>query len=734
VSEIKKTLTFVEIDLRRCSLVFGVSPCTATIDGSPQTGDHKCYNSPRTCQDPANFSLSTLTLRFAVATDYLPLDIDCIPSIKSVNTTPQIIKPGEDLGERESVTVTFNDHLHNDVGIDKYYAERGFNTYNNGSFWSKFKARWPYIQGSALRVIRGFEGDALGDMEIRHYVVENTAGPDSNGVFSITAKDVIKLLDGDKSQAPIVSGGSLNAAIDNNDTTITLIPAGIGNAEYPAAGIASIGDEQVTFTRSADTVTLTARGVDGSPAGDHEEGETFQIGIFYDGEDPADIIYDLITNYTEVDPAYIDLPSWQLETATYIARQYTAKILKPTSVRSLINELINQVGLVMYSDVVNQTIEMKALRQFITLGEIDENVIIQDSFSIKDQQDKRVSQVWTYYGQKNPLENLDQTKNYRTILATLDDDSISTTEGRQNSIRKIFSRWITVFNTPAAIGLNEIVLRRYVNAPRVFEFELPIALTPVLASGITLRHRTLQDDQGNASSATAQIVSLKRSEGRYLIVAEEMTFVQQAATSRLIVIDQNNFNLDPYFNLRAAHDSIYDDAESGDEVICVISANVIVGSKKNTDFAFIVGDWPEGVIVKITILGRMQGRGGESGLIGLQDNRKKNGGPTFYTRHPVIIDNTNGQIWSGGGAGSDSFSGAGAGYPPGTGANPPQNATTEAGGVAISSSFGDGGGPGEDGERASGFTVPEGDAGIAIDGESFITWIDEGDIRGRRIN
>lgn len=724
-----KTLVYCELDLKRCSLTYGVAPCTATIDGSPQTGTFKCYNSPNTCQDAANFAASTLTLRFAISTDYLPPEISCIPSIRSVSTKAQVLNPGESLGERESVTVTFNDHPFNDVGIDKYHAERGFDPYQRGTFWSKFAARWPYIQGSALRIIRGFEGDALEDMETRHYVVESQAGPDANGTFSIVAKDVIKLLDGEKAQAPRASTGVLSAAIDDNDTSVTLEPAGVGDAEYPASGIASIGDEQVSFTRVGDVFTIV-RGLDFSEAGSHEEGETFQLGIFYDGEDASDIIYDLMTEYSDVEAAMIALADWQFETNNYIGHQYSRKILKPASVKELVNQLINQVGLLINADTLNRKIILRALRQFIPLSQVNDDIIIEDTFDIDEQPDKRVSEVWTYIGQKNPLEAVDKEENYRTIVIQVASNSVATLEARQNSIRKIYSPWISVFNRPAAESLNNIIIQRYQNAPRRFRYQLPITESPVLASAATVSNRNIQDAQGSPGSAVAQLISIDKSEARYTITAEEMTFVQQVATDHVIKIDQDTLD----FNLREVHDQIYAEAESGDNVIVRISPGVKVGSSSSASPAFTVGDWAAGVSISITNNGRLQGKGG-SGNVAVPS---EDGGVALYTRYAIAFDNTDGEIWGGGGggggkvhvpsSGSPSFwmGGGGAGYLPG---NP--DGTTESGGPGTGG--GVGGDPGQNGGTIPG-GQPAGSAGAAVDGNSFVTFSAEGDILGPRVN
>lgn len=66
-------LTYVEIDIDRCALSYGVSPCAASI---PETGAIKCFNSIGSCQDRENFDDGGVTLRFAVNTSYLPDDIE----------------------------------------------------------------------------------------------------------------------------------------------------------------------------------------------------------------------------------------------------------------------------------------------------------------------------------------------------------------------------------------------------------------------------------------------------------------------------------------------------------------------------------------------------------------------------------------------------------------------------------------------------------------------------------
>ena len=208
-------------------------------------------------------------------------------------------------------------------------------------------------------------------METRWYVVEDSTGPDAKGNYSFDFKDVLKLCDDDKAQAPAPSQGVLASDITSAAGSLTLAPSGVGDLFYPSSGLASIGDEVVTYTRSGDSVTLTGRGLRNSKQDEHEAGETFQAALTYSGVGPADIIDDLLA-YTAVPASYYNLAEWTAEMDTYIGRLYSAEIMKPTAVKKLLNELVREVGLIFYSDLKAKKIAVKALRQFIPTFSVDD--------------------------------------------------------------------------------------------------------------------------------------------------------------------------------------------------------------------------------------------------------------------------------------------------------------------------------------------------------------------------
>lgn len=747
-----KSLTYVEIDVLVCSLTYGTAPCTASIPG---TGPIKCFNSRKTCQDIENIDEQVVTLRYAVDTDYLPRDIDAIPSIMGVEVSPATISLGVNLGQRASVTVKFKDHPHADAlpGDDKYFAERPYDPYRQGTYWAKFRARQPYLRGRSLRLITGQLGQALADMETRHYTIDSFDGP-TNGVFSIVAKDVLKLADGDRAQAPAPSTGFLSANIAANATSAPLQPAGVGDAEYPAAGYAVIGgNEVVSFTRAGDVLTIV-RGQKGTAAAAHSAQDRVQIVLSYDAEDAADILYDLAVNYAGILADFIDLPEWQNETATYLNRVYTTDICEPTGVDVLMSELVEQAALEIWWDDIAQKLRLKVLRGIVTdAARFTPNNILEDSLTIKEQPGKRLSRVQTYFGRINPTRPLTDTENYRSSSFVVDEAA----EADYGSpvLKTIFSRWIPALGRNIADRVGAIQLGRFRDPPRRVTFDLMryAGTDPVLGSGYRIEAQSVQDATGAQADIPIQITRLNPQPDRFKLEAEEVLFnvPSEDLNDRQLIVDANINNV----NMKTAHDALYPEAEAGISVTCTVNAGVIVGSVANTLPAFDVGDWPDGVTLKLIIAGHIRGAGGRGGIPSHGNGLP--GGTAIYARKAITVELVGAPtIWGGGGGGSangaigenPAFPGAGgggAGVVPGaggSGAYPGAPGTETSGGAPGLGGLGGGaerggygGAPGQAGETYGSIGGAGGAAGRAIDGLSYITKTGvAGDIRGPQVN
>jgi hypothetical protein len=451
-----------------------------------------------------------VTYRFAQAADYLPPEIDAIPSIQSVSFTPATISLGENLGQRASLKIVLSDHRH--IFAGEPYAQ--------GTFWGKWRARYgTRLRGRPLRLIRGLLGQGLQQMETRHYLIEATDGPTLDALYTIEAKDALKLADDDRAQAPRLSNGRLAGSIDAVSAVAILTPAGIGDAEYPASGHVCIGGKEIAgFVRAGDTLTIS-RGELGSTAIAHDAGDRVQLALRYPGNDVAEILNDLLTGYAATPASYIPLADWQAETAAHLGVIYAATITEPTSVKKLIAELIHQAALALWWDDLAQKIRLQVLREIATDADIfDAGRIIEGSLKVAEQPNKRISQTWVYYGQRDPTDNADKEDNYRAALANVDLER--ETEYGSAEIVKIQGRWIETLS--AAERLAQIQLSRFRDPPRSFAFDLFTDQIVALASGYQVRWWGNQDESGLELPARIQITRISRESDRIHIEAEEM--------------------------------------------------------------------------------------------------------------------------------------------------------------------------------------------------------------------
>lgn len=900
------------------------------------------------------------TFRFTKPVAYLPSSIDAIPSLIEAKITPAIVSLGQDLGTRATVEAVFRDHRH-------IFASEDF---ASGTFWGKFRARYGLrLRGYPLRVLQGVVGDTIETMETRHFVIESTDGPSARGEYKIIAKDVLKLTDGDRAQAPVLSEGSLLSEITATAGSITLTPTGVGD-DYGASGYVAIGgNEVVEFTRqgydsfdvflvhadssSPDQIidaldtphTITRTGVvhpsttqskfggssirfnggyltldghsdfafgtgdftidfwfrrdatgsthnlyDSRPTGtnglypwlfvtsgnainyavnntaqisggsisantwyhlalarkdgvtklfldgtqigsDYTDTNNYLIGASrpaigsdgatlgsnvlvgymdeikvtngkarfvqnftaptaaysatgsgdvltivraqyntvaathaasdrvqlckeYSGEDVADIIYDLLTTYAGVDPSYITLANWQTETGTYLNTLYSALLAEPTAVDDLLSELIEQASLVIWWDDINQQIRLQVLRAVASTADtFDADNMLADSLEVEEQPDKRISQVYTYFGKINPLVKEDQIDNYRSSAFAIDTDA--ETDYGSAAIKKIFSRWIPEGGRSVADSVNDILLARFTTPPRRIRFDvLRHSLTaPALGLGYQVEGWPFQETDGTPATVPGQIVRLNPRADIFECEIEEVFAGAEVAGGspdrHVILIDANTQNV----NLRTMHDSLYAEATSGITVDCTILAGITVGSSSVANPAFEVGTFAAGVTVSLTVLGRIQGKGGTGGAGGrdhFAGNAGNTGGIALYTRQDIVLIDVDGELWGGGGGGGGGAGGtigggggggggagtdggaAGAGGSPGDGGsgNP---GTSEAGGNGGSgggsggtagATGGTGGGPGLTGNSGNSTSLSGGaggSAGKAIDGIAHVT-------------
>lgn len=536
----REPITIVEIDLPLCARTYGTAPCTAALSA---TFTDKCFNTRATCQDTVNFlGTSTQTLTFAKNQSGLPKGLTVFPALTSVSTrAAEINLSGIDprttaLGKRARVTVGLQDFAYHDTFTDKYQSQRvagtaqfsgvGYQPADRGTFFAKLSARQPYYVGKALRVKRGYVGDTIASMATANYVITEWSGPDASGAVQITAADILDLADNKKAVAPAASRGKLTADITNVSASFDLTPVGVG-AEYPASGLLCIGREVMTFTRAVDTVTLTARGTEGTTAAAHKANDAVQVCLQYVSQRPCDIVSDLLQTYATVPATYIDLTAWQAESDRWLsAIRMTTVITKPTGVAQLIGEIC-QHGMLIWWDEVAQKVRFKANRPLDT-GETatvltDAANLITGTPAIDRGDDLRMTALYFWHGMIDPTDDPGSDKNYkRLVISTVADDLYG-----QEAIKTIVSRWFgTNGDDAAAASLANHLKNRYASSPILISGMLDVKDKATLALGsiVEVTSRYLQDATGNSNPTQMQITYLEEKDDRLMFKAEASYF------------------------------------------------------------------------------------------------------------------------------------------------------------------------------------------------------------------
>lgn len=729
-----RALIYVEIDTKFCSLEYGVAPCTAEIG---VTGEAKCYNTRNQkadCQDPANFTPTTKTLRFGLRDcGYLPSSIPCIPLLASASVNNAVVKPGESIGERAKLTASFYNGRHSDNGIDPYVAERGYIAFERGTFWGKFRARNTYLEARPIRIYRGYLGQTLEEMDCEHFVIDTMEGPGPDGRVTITGVDFMRLLNSEKAQAPAPNSGYLSADLATGASSFDVLPAGIGDLEYPASGTLVLGQEQLPFTRSGNTFTISGVTVE-----DHDEGEVVQIPLIYASENAADIVNDLIVNYSPLNSSHFDYAA-ALEIVTSFADVlYSRTIPKPTPVVELLNELIEQAGLVVFGNTRTQQVVFDVLRPNPATGlPIGPDEVLANSFRQMDQPKKRFSSVWVFYGKRNIFEGDEPTNYYSAVIYPAADNQYET-----ESIKKIYSKWIPSPARSVATDVAARAIARYKFPPRALRFSLFARNTRDLGQVVELTDASIEDATGAQDTIQAIVTGWRAAVDRNDYEAEEYSIAaDDFSGDKIIQFDYDTYNI----NLRDVYDSLYstvDTSTDAPDIIFIINRDVVVGSTSAATYAIESGDWPAGVepLLVISNGAFAVGLGGNGGYGGGPTGAGKDGGPALRVTSPIRIDSA-GTIGGGGGGGGGSSTptggsnsgGGGAGRIAGTGMV--YGSVTDGGVVVggITGSGGDLGQPGTSGTDPTRSHGPGGAAGVAIRGVSMVTFVNTGTIRGFQI-
>lgn len=596
--------------------------------------------------------------RFCENRSPIPLGLQATPSLQSVRVNPAEIDLNGGIGVRAKCSLSLMESDDHTIwGTVK----------NPVRFWSRWRAENPYYLGKRISVFSGYVVNNLFDANNftrRDYIIESFAKT-ASGV-SITGKDPLKLASNDRAKAPIESRGALLFDLPAVDTTFDLQPSGIGDSEYPTSNFyVRIGDEVMLCTsRTSDTLTVT-RAQFNTEATDHSENDVVQLCLQYDSQTVSDIDYDLLVNYANVDPSYINQAEWNAEVSNAFITTYSTLITEPTGVQELLKEFAQSAPHYLYWDERTNQIKLTALRpppsDAPTLTY--EANFIEGSTAVKDMQDMRISTIIVNYGIIDPTKDLDETSNYRASYVR--EDTSSVTNYGQRAYKKINSRWIQSDNKTAAVLMGARVGRRFSDAPRMLSFDLDAKDSDVW-TGDSVRCKTdlIEQSGGGFPTLFYQILTAGES-SNFNYTALEHTYGDavpgdedvEDPNVRLIYLSGllDQLEADDGGGARTLRD-VYEDVfgagtivEPQFDVRFIFESNAVAGSSSNTQYAVRTGAWPELTTpILIQNNGLIVGRGGD-GATSLSENGK-NGGPALQLQANIRLKNFN-TIGGGGGGG-----------------------------------------------------------------------------------
>jgi hypothetical protein len=687
----------------------------------------------------------------------IPAGLDAIPLVESSSKRPPRVALEGGIGLRASLNVSFNE------GLDYRY----FGTESSPvRFWINWRARNVGYQGGRISEFSGYivNGEYnLVNFERRDYIIESFSHNASGA--SITGKDTLKMITGDRAKAPRKSEGILSADLLVGATTFDLNPAGIGNSKYPADGWLRLGDEVVSFTRSADTFTVV-RAQYNTLAEEHGINDLAQLCLYYSAN-ISDILYNLYTVYADVPTAQINKSQWDLEVELNLPGLYETLITEPFGVDVLAKELCDSAPHFQYYDERVNSIVLYAIKappDILQCYTAEAN-ILETSSNIKDEPEMRVSTVIVRFGQRDPTKRLDDSSNYKQAQVRITPLSI-VKYGGVEKYRVINSRWISNGNRAAAIRLAARIGRRFEEMPRAINFNLDprdadvwTGQSMAVNSDLTLRNSAPYD----RFCMPVQVFSVGESKD-YQYQALEHTYGAALPEDE----DSDDPNYRPVYisgqtiriedgagnpqTLRDAYDAVWPDLLAAYNVVFIFDLSCVAGSDDTAEYAVVTSAGNEFSVLTNPILldvrGLIVGKGGNGADV---DGTATAGGPAILLEDNIRLSNTS-TIGGGGGGGnfvqdvgSKAAGGGGAGFQggaAGTGnignvsTTPAEDGSTQNGGIgglARGTSGGEpsladggfGGDLGSDGQFSGGVAG----AAIALNGYT-ITYINTGTILG----
>ena len=151
--------------------------------------------------------------------------------------------------------------------------------------------------------------------------------------------------------------------------------------------------------------------------------------------------------------------------------------------------------------------------------------VIEGSVAMAEEPNRRISEAWVFYDQKDKTQKADEASNYLKGSISVNDDAENADQYGDVRVRRILSRWIGASGAGQALAVSSRLMASYARPP------LRVTLTVdakdnslYLGDLIRLQFRQVVDDIGAPETFVARVVSAEEStEGDQMTILAERT-------------------------------------------------------------------------------------------------------------------------------------------------------------------------------------------------------------------
>jgi hypothetical protein len=469
-----------------------------------------CYRTPATT-DQGTLPAVTKTRRWQSANVKALPELGAIPCVQSVRMGGEEVRVGRGLGYFGSATVAFGDFVDNDAREEDPFSGDASRTgldLSAGTFWSKLLARNPWWENRPIRIIEGWATDGVwhpADTLVHYFRVRDIQGP-NDGKVTLTAVGPLQLLNLKDTEAPKASGGTLAADITDVATAATLSSA-TAAADYPTSGLARIGDEIVSFTRSGTALTLV-RGQQRTTAEAHFTDDAVQVCLSYTATPLVEILEDLLTTYGGIDAALLDLAGWAAEQAAYLTLYDLSGVVSaPAKVMDLVQELLEASGSILWWDDQTNLVKFKAVRPSVAaVATWTDRFHLLSRTASRTEPTERVSRCDVAIELRDPTKDAKELGSYRVRVVGLPQGEEATQYGSPK-VKVLTSRWLSANQASLALRASWLVTSQLRDGRRTIDVEVSAKDAYVqIGEVVALQSRDLVDRRGQVQTVRGLVI------------------------------------------------------------------------------------------------------------------------------------------------------------------------------------------------------------------------------------